>query len=159
MHLPSLALPLLNATNTLLHNASSVHTPSDNGQVFCYVQRPPDLPQRAPATYVSCMNLARRLVATGKPHAQVDFSRDKELGLKTPWRVYGGFCVFEVYIDPENVREKSWAASFYEIGLAAIEIMTHCVVPEPHLGGITKVGRDHVLDLKVYGNSIDESTI
>ena len=104
------------------------------------------------------MNLARRLVSTGKPHAQVDFSRDAQVGLQTPWRVYEGFCTFEIYIDPEESREKSWAASFYEIGMAAIDIMAPCVAPKPHLGGTTKVGRDQVLDLKVYGHSFEKST-
>ena len=61
--------------------------------------------------------------------------------------------MFEVDIDPEQTREKSWAASFYEIGLAATEILPPCVVQPPHLGGITKVGRDQVLDVRVYGLS------
>ena len=59
--------------------------------------------------------------------------------------------MFEIDIDPEHDREKSWAASYYEIGMAAIEILPPCVVNEPHLGGLTKVGRDHVLDMRVYG--------
>ena len=104
------------------------------------------------------MNLALRLVRTGKPHAQMDFSRDDQLGIQTPWRVHENFCTFEIYIDPEESRERFWAASMYEIGMAAIEIMDPCVVPEPHLGGITKVGRDQVLDLKVYGRLLDKST-
>ena len=102
------------------------------------------------------MNLARSLVSGGKPYAQIDFSRDPELGFKTPYRLYGGSCVFEIDIDPEDDREKSWAASFWEIGMAAIEILPPCVVQRPHLGGLTKVGRDHVLDMLVYGGPFHE---
>ena len=103
------------------------------------------------------MNLARRLVSVGKPYAQIDFSRDPEFGFGTPYRLYGGSCIFEIDIDPEHYREKSWAASFYEIGMAATEILPPCVVDRPHLGGLTKVGRDHVLDMRVYGGPFHKS--
>ena len=59
--------------------------------------------------------------------------------------------MFEIDIDPEQDREKSWAASYWEIGMAAIDILPPCVVAPPHLGGLTKVGRDLILDLLVYG--------
>lgn len=101
------------------------------------------------------MKLARGLVSGGKPYAQIDFSRDPEVGMPTPYRLYGDSCVFEIDIDPEETRERYWAASFWEISEAAIDIFSHCVADPPHLtglGGTTKVGRDKVLDMSVYGN-------
>lgn len=97
------------------------------------------------------MNLALRIVQTGKPHAAVDFSRNKRFGIEVPHRLVHGTCVFEVDIREEKTREDSWAASYWEIGNAAIDIFCICVNKPPHLGGLTKVGRDQVLDLKVYG--------
>ena len=158
MRIPPLALPLLNAARLVHLNTSGIPVPSSNAPVFCYQQRPPDRPQRPITTYHDCMLLARRLVSSGKPYAQMDFSRDPEMGFKTPYRLYGGTCVFEVDIDPEQTREKSWAASYHEIGIAAIEILAPCVVQPPHLGGVTKVGRDLVLDFRLYGLSIFKST-
>ena len=64
--------------------------------------------------------------------------------------------MFEIDIDPEQTREKSWAASYWEIANTAVDIIVPCISPEPHLGGITKVGRDHVLDLNVFGLAADE---
>ena len=107
-------------------------------------------------TYHDCMHLARNIVMSGKPYAQVDFSQNPKYGVKTPHRVISGSCVFEVDIDPKDLKpeqrdEKSWAASFYEISEAAIGIFGPCVIREPHMGGFTKVGRDQVLDLHVKG--------
>ena len=101
------------------------------------------------------MKLARGLVSSGKPFAQIDFSQDPEAGLPTPYRLHGDSCVFEIDIDPEETREKFWAASYWEISEAAIDIFSHCVADPPHLtglGGMRKVGRDNVLDISVYGS-------
>lgn len=154
MLIPHLALPVLNATNLLLLNGTSPAEPSANNQVFCLQQLPPSKPQRLPTTYGDCMNLATRIVSGGKPYAQIDFSRDPGLGFETPYRLYGGTCVFEIDINPAHDTERSWAASFYEIGMTAIEILPPCVVDPPHLGGLTKVGRDRVLDMVVYGRPL-----
>ena len=155
MLLPPLTLPLLNATSLLhLNTITAPETSRSNQDVWCFQQRPPPRLQRAITTYHDCMLLARRIVQGGKPESQIDFSRDEEVGLKVPYRLYGGTCVFEINIDPQEAREKSWAASYYEISLAAIEIFPPCVVRPPHLGGLTKVGRDQVLDLYVYGNTV-----
>ena len=151
MLIPHLALPILNATYLLHLNGTPPAESSINTQVFCFQQLPPNRPQRLPTTYHDCLNLARSLVSGGKPYAQIDFSRDPEVGFETPYRIHSGSCVFEIDIDPQYYREKSWAASFYEIGIAAIDILPPCVVQPPHLGGLTKVGRDHVLDMLVYG--------
>lgn len=101
------------------------------------------------------MKLAQGLISSGKPHAQIDFSGDPGAGLPTPYRLHGDSCTFEIDLDPEETREKSWAASFWEISEAAATILNHCVADKPFftgLGGTTKVGRDKVLDLDVYGN-------
>lgn len=161
MLIPPLALPVLNATAILHLNAShSLSNPSANAEVFCWKQRPPGSPQRQLTSWHDCMQLAQRLVSSGKPKAQIDFSRDPGAGIPTPYRLYGGSCVFEIDIDPEQTREKSWAASFWEISTAAMDIFTQCVAERPHLiglGGITKVGRDQVLDISVYGQRASKS--
>ena len=95
---------------------------------------------------------------TGKPHAQIDFSRDDQVGVEVPYRLVHRTCVFEVDIDPEQTREEYWAASMWEIANAAIEILPPCVVQPPHLGGLTKVGRDNVLDFKLYGQALPRDT-
>ena len=159
MLLPSLALPLLNATIPYHTNISNPLDISGDevGPDSCYQQRAPWQIQRPRTAFTECSRLRHQILLMEQIHVPAHFSREPKHGLKTPYQLFAGSCVFEVDIDPEQERmrewmgNKWWATSWNEILETTVSMLDCCVVWPPHLGGETHIGFYRVLELRVYG--------
>lgn len=83
----------------------------------------------------------------------IKFSHDPSKGVKVPKIFSEKTCVFE--IDLPARYEAYYEASFKDIAFGANEIAAPCIYEEPHLGGLTKIGDDGVLNLFVYGQKYE----
>ncbi len=154
MLLPPLTLPLLNATGLFLANSSS-NAPFQN-PVYCYEQRPAGQLQRFPALSVDCFTIGIRMVKRIH-HADlpIKWSHDSSKGSKVPRKFFWKTCVLEIDLPPG--QGGAWEASFADIALTANEIDAPCVHDGLHLGGLSKIGDESMLDIYLYGREWDPS--
>ena len=59
-----------------------------------------------------------------------------------------GNCVVTIDVSGADVRE---TATFAAIFKRAFDLMVDCVIREPHLGGVSKLGVDDGLEVFIYG--------
>lgn len=154
MLLPPLTMPLLNATGLLLANSSS-NAPFQN-PVFCYEQRTAGQPQRIPTLSIDCFTIGLRMVRrTARADLPIKWSHDSRKGSKVPRKFFWKTCVLEIDLPPG--QGGAWEASFADIALTATEIDAPCVHDGLHLGGLTKIGDESMLDIFLYGREWNPS--
>ena len=154
MLLPPLTLPVLNATSLFLANSSS-NAPFRN-PVYCYEQRAAGQPQRIPALRIDCFTIAIRMAKRiHRADLPIKWSHDSSKGSKVPRKFFWKTCVLEIDLPPG--QGGAWEASFGDIALAANEIDIPCVHDDPHLGGLSKIGEESMLDIFLYGREWDPS--
>ena len=139
---PLLLLPLL--------NASILNTPS-NG---CYQKTPPRDPPLLATSYILCTQVINQMALGHSLNAPITFGRTVKTGHTLPdqylQRGLYNTCVIELDMQGDGTQD---VLTWREIIIGASDLRDMCVAPPPHLGGVEKVGRRRLLEVRMYGRA------
>ena len=137
---PLLLLPLLNAS--ILHMTS-------NG---CYEKTPPRDPPLVATSYIVCTQVINQMAVGRSLNAPITFGRTVKTGHTLPdqyvQRGQYSTCVIELDMQGDGAQD---VLTWREIIIGASELRDECVAPPPFLGGVERVGRRRLLEVRMYG--------